>query len=400
MKTARGNRIHIGLYGKRNVGKSTIFNILLGQDFSIVSDVLGTTTDSVVKAIELQKVGAVSLIDTAGFDDIESLGNLRVEKTKETLLRADCVIFVLDNNGLENSDIEFLNEIKEIPTLAIINKQDEGEISQEKFQEIEKYFKNIIKISALKISRDEFLTKIEDILAEILKKRINELTSTLPEILKSGDFVHLVIPIDKEAPKGRLILPQVQVLRDLLDLGCSISISGVENLKETVENLKQAPKLVITDSQAFREVEEILPKNILLTSFSILFANLKGDIKTFINGAKTIDNLRDGDKILILESCTHHAIEDDIGRVKIPNLVKKYTSKNLIFEHYSGCDFPKNIEEYALIIHCGACMTNRNEILNRIKITTSKNVPITNYGIIISKCLGILNRAVEVFNLI
>lgn len=400
MKTARGNRIHIGLYGKRNVGKSTIFNILLGQDFSIVSDVLGTTTDSVVKAIELQKVGAVSLIDTAGFDDIESLGNLRVEKTKETLLRADCVIFVLDNNGLENSDIEFLNEIKEIPTLAIINKQDEGEISPQKLEEIEKYFKNIIKISALKISRDEFLTKIEDILAEILKKRINELTSTLPEVLNKGDFVHLVIPIDKEAPKGRLILPQVQVLRDLLDLGCSISISGVENLKETVENLKQTPKLVITDSQAFREVEEILPKNILLTSFSILFANLKGDIKTFINGAKTIDNLRDGDKILILESCTHHAIEDDIGRVKIPNLVKKYTSKNLIFEHYSGCDFPKNIEEYALIIHCGACMTNRNEILNRIKITTSKNVPITNYGIIISKCLGILNRAVEVFNLI
>lgn len=400
MKTARGNRIHIGLYGKRNVGKSTIFNILLGQDFSIVSDVLGTTTDSVVKAIELQKVGAVSLIDTAGFDDIESLGNLRVEKTKETLLRADCVIFVLDNNGLENSDIEFLNEIKEIPTLAIINKQDEGEISQEKLQKIEKYFKNIIKISALKISRDEFLTKIEDILAEILKKRINELTSTLPEVLNKGDFVHLVIPIDKEAPKGRLILPQVQVLRDLLDLGCSISISGVGNLKATIENLKQAPKLVITDSQAFREVEEILPKNILLTSFSILFANLKGDIKTFINGAETIDNLRDGDKILILESCTHHAIEDDIGRVKIPNLVKKYTSKNLIFEHYSGCDFPKNIEEYALIIHCGACMTNRNEILNRIKITTSKNVPITNYGIIISKCLGILNRAVEVFNLI
>lgn len=400
MKTARGNRIHIGLYGKRNVGKSTIFNMLLGQDFSIVSDVLGTTTDSVVKAIELQKIGPVSLIDTAGFDDVESLGNLRVEKTKETLLRADCVIFVLDNNGLENSDIEFLNEINEIPTLAIINKQDEGEISQEKLKEIEKYFKNTIKISALKISRDEFLTKVEDILAEILKKKINEVSTTLPEVLNKGDFVHLVIPIDKEAPKGRLILPQVQVLRDLLDLGCSISISGVENLKATIENLKQMPKLVITDSQAFKEVEEILPKNILLTSFSILFANLKGDIKTFIDGTKTVDSLDNGDKILILESCTHHAIEDDIGRVKIPNLIKKYTSKNLTFEHYSGCDFPKNIEEYALIIHCGACMTNRSEILNRIKITKTKNIPITNYGIIISKCLGILDRAVEVFNLI
>ena len=400
MKTTRGNRIHIGLYGKRNVGKSTIFNMLLGQDFSIVSNVLGTTTDSVVKAIELQKIGAVSLIDTAGFDDVDSLGSLRVEKTKETLLRADCVIFILDNNGLNEADIEFLGEIKDIPTLAIINKQDEKEISPQKLEEIEKYFKNIMKISALKISRDELLNQIEDILAEILKKKINENSSTLPEILNSGDFVHLVIPIDKEAPKGRLILPQVQVIRDLLDLGCSISISGVENLKETIENQKTLPKLVITDSQAFREVGEILPKNILLTSFSILFANLKGDIKTFINGAKTADNLKDGDKILVLESCTHHAIEDDIGRVKIPNLLKKYTGKALVFEHYSGCDFPKNIEDYALIIHCGACMTNRSEILNRIKITTAKNIPITNYGIIISKCLGILDRAVEVFNLI
>lgn len=398
MKTTRGNRIHIGLYGKRNVGKSTIFNMLLGQDMSIVSDVLGTTTDSVIKAIELQKIGPISLVDTAGFDDTDELGFKRVEKTKETLMRADCVIFILDNSGLNSIDIEFLNEIKDTPTLAIINKQDEGEISPQKLEQVEKYFKNIIKISALNISRDEFLSEIEDILSEILKKKINESTSILPDVIKAGDFVHLVIPIDKEAPKGRLILPQVQVIRDLLDRGCSISISGVENLKSTIENLKQAPKLVIVDSQVFKEVEQILLKEIMLTSFSILFANLKGDIKAFSKGAETIDNLKDGDKVLILESCTHHAIEDDIGKVKIPNLVKKYTGKNLIFEHFSGCDFPKNIEEYALIIHCGACMTNRSEILNRIKISTTKNIPITNYGIAISKCLGILDRAIKVFN--
>ena len=211
LKTTRGNRIHIGLYGKRNVGKSTIFNMLLGQDISIVSDVLGTTTDSVIKAIELQKIGPISLVDTAGFDDTDELGFKRVEKTKETLMRADCVIFILDNSGLNSIDIEFLNEIKDTPTLAIINKQDEGEISPQKLEQVEKYFKNIIKISALNISRDEFLSEIEDILSEILKKKINESTSTLPEMLQAGDFVHLVIPIDKEAPKGRLILPQVQV---------------------------------------------------------------------------------------------------------------------------------------------------------------------------------------------
>lgn len=398
MRETKGNRLNITIYGKRNVGKSTIFNLILGSDLSIVSEIKGTTTDSVRKAMELEPFGAISLVDSAGFDDVDALGKLRVEKTKKTLQEAELALFVCDSDGLDDTDLKFLNSIKEfkIPSILIVNKQDETKISQEKLEEAKKYFNSYVLISAKNTNKDEFLNLLKPEIKNILGEKYSPHVSSLPSCIKKGDVVFVVIPIDKAAPKGRLILPQVQVLRDLLDRGCIATCAGVDELDFAIKNIKVAPRLVIVDSQVFSEVEKIIPENIMLTSFSCLFANLKGDIKEFVSGANKIDNLQNGDKILILESCTHHATDDDIGRVKIPNLIKKYTGRELIFEHFSGCDFP-DVEAYSLVIHCGACMTNRREILNRVKICSELNIPITNYGIAISKCLGILDRAIEIF---
>ncbi len=400
MRETKGNRLNITIYGKRNVGKSTIFNLILGSDLSIVSEVKGTTTDSVRKAMELEPFGAISLVDSAGFDDVNALGKLRVEKTKKSLQEAELALFVCDSNGLDETDLNFLNLIKEfkIPSVLIVNKQDEIKISKEKLEEAKKYFNSYILTSAKNTNKDEFLNLLKPEIKNILGEKYSTHMSSLPSCIKKEDIVFVVIPIDKAAPKGRLILPQVQVLRDLLDRGCITTCVGVDELDFAIKNSKAEPRLVIVDSQVFSEVEKIIPKSIMLTSFSCLFANLKGDIKEFVSGADKIDNLQNGDKILILESCTHHATDDDIGRVKIPNLIKKYTGKELVFEHFSGCDF-SDVQEYNLVIHCGACMTNRKEIINRIKICNELNVPIVNYGIAISKCLGILKRAVEIFEI-
>ena len=398
MRETKGNRLNITIYGKRNVGKSTIFNLILGANLSIISEIKGTTTDSVRKAMELEPFGAISLVDSAGFDDVETLGKLRVEKTKKSLQEAEVALFVCDSNGLEEDDIKFLELINsfKIPSILIVNKQDEEKISPKKLEEAKKYFNSYILASAKNASRDEFLKTLKVELKNILGEKYNAHISSLPDVLKKGDVVIVVIPIDKAAPKGRLILPQVQVLRDLLDRGCAAICVGVDELDFAVKNSTVLPKLVIVDSQVFADVEKIIPENIMLTSFSCLFANLKGDIDEFVAGANKIDELQDGDKILILESCTHHATDDDIGQVKIPNLIKKYTGKELVFEHFSGCDFP-DVSSYSLVVHCGACMTNKKEILNRIKVCKELDISITNYGIVISKCLGILDRAVEVF---
>lgn len=398
MQETKGNRLNITLYGKRNVGKSTIFNLILGSDLSIVSDIKGTTGDNVRKAMELEPYGAISLVDSAGFDDVEKLGELKVEKTKKSLQEAELALFVCDSCGLDENDIKFLELINnyKIPSILIINKQDEEKISAEKLEEAKKYFKHYILTSAKTTKRDDFLKLLKAELEHILGKNYNVHTSTLPDAIKKGDVVFVVIPIDKAAPKGRLILPQVQVLRDLLDRGCIAICTGVDELDFAIKNSATEPKAVIVDSQVFAHVEKIIPKNIMLTSFSCLFANLKGDISEFVQGANKLDSLKDNDKILILESCTHHATDDDIGRVKIPNLIRKYTGKKLVFEHFSGCDFP-DVSAYSLVVHCGACMTNRKEILNRIDSCKKLNIPITNYGIAISKCLGILDRAMEIF---
>lgn len=395
MNTTKGNRLHIGFFGKRNVGKSSLVNKIIGQDISIVSDIAGTTTDVNQKSMELLPIGPVAFMDTAGFDDEGDLGVLRIEKTKKILARTDVAVFVVDSSPLSEFDFDFLNELKlkKIPVLLILNKVDTGILNDSCVEKLKKNSNGVLKISA-KYDLD-ITEKFKKALINILPDDFINRRRIIPDFINKGDAVVLVIPIDKEAPKGRLILPQVNVIRDLLDCGGVSVVCGIDELSDTIGNLKTPPKLVITDSQAFKQVAAIVPKDIMLTSFSILFAQLKGDLNTLVNGAAKIDELQDGNKVLILESCTHHPVEDDIGRVKIPGLIKKYTGKELVFEHYSGHDFPSDISGYSLVVHCGACMTNRREMLNRIDISLKNSVPITNYGIAISKCLGILDRAIK-----
>lgn len=396
MKTLKSMRLHIGLFGKTNVGKSSILNRITNQDVSIVSDIAGTTTDVVEKSMELLPVGPVNFLDTAGIDDVTALSAERIEKTMKVLNRTDIAVVICDYNGIddyEKSLIQKLNELN-IPFIILVNKTDIKEVKEEVFSELKKLSEHIIITST--VSDSQLVYKFKETLVKLLPDSFVNSPKIAGDLVPEKSTVILVIPIDKEAPKGRIILPQVQTIRDLLDSNCvTISVKESE-LQEAIDNLKVPPSLVITDSQAFKKVAEIVPENIPLTSFSILFAKLKGDLKAFIDGAKAIDTLQDGDKVLILESCTHHAIEDDIGRVKIPNLLRKRTGKNLIIENISGHDFP-DVSEYKLVIHCGACMTNRREVLSRILIANQKNVPITNYGIAISYCLGILSRAIKIF---
>ena len=396
MKTLKSMRLHIGIFGRTNVGKSSIVNKITSQQVSIVSEIAGTTTDAVEKSMELLPIGPVTFIDTAGIDDDSELGSLRVEKTKKIINRTDIAVIVTDYEGFteyEKNIILQLTELK-IPYLIVVNKDDIQSIPPNKLEELQQFTSNIIQTSAK--DDDEFIYKFKSKLVEFLPDDFVNSPKIAGDLVPEKSTVILVIPIDKEAPKGRIILPQVQTIRDLLDSHCLTYVTEVEELAHAISNLKNPPALVITDSQAFKQVSEIVPDNILLTSFSILFARLKGDLTAFIGGAEAIEKLQDGDKVLILESCTHHAIEDDIGRVKIPNLLKKKTGKNLIIENYAGHDFP-NIEGYKLIIHCGACMTNRREVLSRILTANKKGIPMTNYGVAISYCLGILPRAVKIF---
>lgn len=399
MKETRGNRLHITFLGKMNTGKSSLINRLFGREISIVSDFAGTTTDVNQKAMELLPLGPVSLLDTAGLDDEGELGSKRVEKTLQALDRTDIALVVFDNGGIKDCDIALFKELKsrKIPVISIVNKTDIAMPAQKDIEIIKNNSSQIVFLSAK--NDTDVISKIKQALILTADEEYINTPELLEGITEKNDTAVLVIPIDKEAPKGRIILPQVQTIRDLLDNRAISVVCGVENLDYTIKNLKTAPKIVITDSQAFKEVNEIIPQNILLTSFSIIFAKLKGDLKTFVKGADVLDEIKNEDKILICESCSHHPVEDDIGRVKIPNLIKKYTGKNLIFEYASGHNFPKNIEKYKLIVHCGACMTNRREVLSRIEIANSKNTAITNYGIVIAKCLKILPRVLKPFKL-
>ncbi|MBP3820515.1 [FeFe] hydrogenase H-cluster maturation GTPase HydF [bacterium] len=389
MNTLKSMRLHIGFFGKTNVGKSSILNRITNQEVSIVSEIAGTTTDIVEKSMELLPIGPVNFLDTAGINDLTELGAKRLEKTFNTLHRVDVGIIVCDYTGIGEYEKQLIEKMKElnIPYFIIVNKTDITQAPE---------IADAIYTSALK--DDTLIYKFKSALIKLLPEEFVNSPKIAGDLIPQKSTVIMVIPIDKEAPKGRIILPQVQTLRDLLDSNCITLAVKESELTEAIKNLKIPPALVITDSQAFKTVSEIVPADIPLTSFSILFARLKGDLRAFIQGAKAIDTLNDGDKILILESCTHHAIDDDIGRVKIPNLLRKKTEKNLIFENISGHDFP-DISGYKLIIHCGACMTNRREVLSRILRASQNGVPITNYGIAISYCLGILDRATKIFNL-
>lgn len=394
MKSLKSMRLHIGVFGRTNVGKSSLLNKITNQKVSIVSDIAGTTTDVVEKSMELLPVGPVTFLDTAGLDDETELSVQRIEKTMKVVNRIDVAVVVCDFNGIgkfENDLIEKFKELK-IPYLIVVNKCD---LAPKSFHiDLKSELSNIIYTSVKKDEKIVF--KFKEALVNLLPEDFVNSPKIVGDLVPAKSTVILVIPIDKEAPKGRIILPQVQTLRDLLDNNCLSYIVKESELKDALDNLKTPPALVVTDSQVFKKVSEIVPENVSLTSFSILFARLKGDLDEFVNGARAIENLKDGDMVLILESCTHHAIEDDIGRVKIPNLLRKKTGKNLVIHNYAGHDFP-DIKDYKLIIHCGACMTNRREVLSRVLIANQNNVPITNYGVVISYCLGILPRAIKIF---
>ena len=391
MKALKSMRLHIGIFGKTNVGKSSLLNKISNQSVSIVSDVAGTTTDVVEKSMELLPIGPVTFLDTAGLDDKTDLAEKRIEKTMKIINRCDVAVVVCDYNGIDEYEEELIKKFKElnIPYLIVVNKCDVKRISLEDYE-------NVLYTST--VSDKDIVFRFKEALVRLLPEDFVNTPKIAGDLVPEKSTVILVVPIDKEAPKGRIILPQVQTIRDLLDSNCLPYVVKETELKDALDNLKTPPALVVTDSQAFKKVAEIVPDDIPLTSFSILFARLKGDLNEFVKGAQAIENLRDGDKVSILESCSHHAIDDDIGRVKIPNLLRQKTGKDLKIEHYSGHDFP-DITPYKLIIHCGACMTNRREVLSRILVANNKNIPITNYGIVISYCIGILPRAVKVFSI-
>ena len=385
-ETPSGERLHIAFFGKRNAGKSSLVNAITGQDLSVVSDVEGTTTDPVSKSMELLPIGPVLIIDTPGFDDEGELGALRVKKTKQILNKADVAILVIDATvGMSDCDKELLDlfEDKKIPYLKVWNKSDL--IADDDLDGVVVSAKDQIGIWELK-------EKIG-----VLGNRGSNEKKLVADLVSPLDFVVLVVPIDSAAPKGRLILPQQQMIRDLLEAGAISIVVRESELEETLSRLGHKPAMVITDSQAFSVVSEIVPQDIPLTSFSILMARYKGFLETAVKGVCAIDRLKDGDKVLISEGCTHHRQCDDIGTVKIPTWLKQYTGKNLIIETSSGIGFPEDLSEYALIIHCGGCMLNEREVLYRMNHAMDEGVPFTNYGIVIAYMKGILARSIELF---
>ncbi|CEQ27301.1 [FeFe] hydrogenase H-cluster maturation GTPase HydF [Paeniclostridium sordellii] len=391
--TPNANRKHIGIYGNTNSGKSSLMNAILGQDISLVSSVEGTTTDPVQKAMELIPFGPILLIDTAGLEDKSELGEVRIKKSYDYLKRLDFSIYVIDG---KNIDIETYKIWKKqankynIGHIVVINKIDT--LNKDEINNIKNLFENPIFIS---VKENKGIDKLKEELIKSLEQE-EEDKPIVGDLLPYGSKVVLVVPIDSEAPKGRIILPQVQVIRDCLDHGIKTYVVRDTELSQALTDLKDID-LVITDSQAFKEVESIIPSDMKLTSFSILFARQKGEIRDFLEGTKKLDSLKPGDKILICESCTHNVSHEDIGRVKIPNMLKKIAGGDLIIDYKVGYDFKENVEDYDLIIHCGACMVNRKSILNKIEICKEKNVPITNYGMVIAYFTGILNRAVNIF---
>ncbi len=385
--TVSAERVHIGFFGMRNAGKSSLVNAVTGQELAVVSEVKGTTTDPVKKAMELLPLGPVVIIDTPGIDDEGELGEKRVEKARRVLNETDIAVLVADaSKELGHFDkmlLEIFNE-KKIPYIIALNKSDLlGNLSKADENEIFVSAKNGDGINELK----------ERLAAFSKQKQNNKVIVT--DLIEKGDTVILVIPIDEAAPKGRIILPQQQVLRELLDFNCTAVCCQVTELDSTIKNLAKKPSLVITDSQAFEQVSKIVPEDIRLTSFSILFARYKGELKTLIEGVRQLDKLCDGDTLLISEGCTHHRQCNDIGTVKLPGWIKKYTGKDVRFEFTSGTEFPDDLSKYALVVHCGGCMLNAAQMKSRISHTAEQNINIVNYGIAIAQMNGILKRSIE-----
>lgn len=388
--TPNAERIHIGIFGRRNAGKSSLINAITGQELAVVSDTAGTTTDPVSKAMELLPLGPVLITDTAGLDDEGELGSQRVKQSYRVLFKSDIALVVIDGTkGVTAFDEEIIEKLKErkVPYIKVINKCG--------------LLDSVPKPDADEIYTDA-LNKINIFeLKEMIGRKLDVKSETMQicgDLLNEGDFAVLVVPIDKAAPKGRLILPQQQTIRDVLEAGAAAIVCRDTELEDTLKKLGTKPKIVITDSQAFAKVEKIVPRDIQLTSFSILMARYKGDLETNVRGVTALDSLCSGDRILISEGCTHHRQCEDIGTVKLPNWVREYTGKDFSFEFSSGGTFPEDLSRYKLIIHCGGCTLNEREMKYRIASANEAGVPITNYGICIAYMKGILKRTVEPFD--
>ncbi len=385
-QTVSGERLHIGFFGKRNAGKSSLVNAVTGQELSVVSDVAGTTTDPVKKAMELFPIGPVLITDTPGFDDIGELGEKRVEKTLRTLASTDLAVLVVDGTaGFTAEDEQVLSLIKErgVPFLVVYTKADLGKAN--------------ITHEGISVSSQtgENIENLKTLLGKSKVKKQEKFI--LRDLVSAGDTVVLVMPIDESAPKGRLILPQQQTLRELLDLHCIPVCCQDTEVKATLTALKNPPKLVITDSQAFGRVSKDVPEDVMLTSFSILFARYKGDLLSLVSGAKALKGLKDGKKVLISEGCTHHRQCGDIGSVKIPALIRKYTGVEPELTFSSGNDFPKDLSQFSLVIHCGGCMLNETEMAYRMSLAKQQGIPMVNYGVAIACINGILKRSLQPF---
>lgn len=394
--TPKGMRLHIGLFGRRNVGKSSLLNALVRQQVSIVSDVPGTTTDPVEKPMELLPLGPVLFIDTAGIDDIGALGKLRAEGTRLIFERTDLGILVAEGDCWGEFEEGILSELdkRKVPAIVVFNKRDLAAPGEEILRDLQSREIAFVETTA---SRSEGLLALREALIRIAPEEFMDAPPILGDLISPGALVVLVVPIDLEAPRGRLILPQVQSIRDVLDHDSCCMIVKERELRDALDKLKNLPALVVTDSQAFLRVAGDVPGNVPMTSFSVLFARLKGDLHEFVQGVKAIDRLRSGSRVLVLESCAHHPIGEDIGRVKIPRWIRQYTGVDMEFVHRQGHDFPKDLSPYQLIIQCGACMLNRREVISRILRCRESGVPITNYGVAITYALGVLDRALSPF---
>ncbi len=397
--TPRSNRIHIALFGKRNAGKSSLINAITKQETAVVSPVKGTTTDPVYKSMELLPLGPVVFIDTAGLDDEGELGELRKRKTLEVVEKTDLALLVVDaEEGLSDFDISLAAYLrqKKIPSLGVLNKIDLEAGSEPLLKEMREKLE--LAVYAVSAASGKGINELRKAMGEAVPDDEDKF-KIVGDLVRPGDFVVLVTPIDKAAPKGRLILPQQQTIRDILEADAIAVVTKEYELKETLERLGTKPALVITDSQAFLKVAADTPKDVPLTSFSILFARHKGDLAELVRGARALEKLQDGDKILVAEACTHHQQSDDIGRVKIPRWIRQNTGKELHFEHASGYTFPGNITDYSLIVHCGSCMLNRRSMLHRIAQAVDAGVPNVYYGVLIAYVQGIFPRAIDMFPL-
>lgn len=393
----RGERLNIGLFGRRNVGKSSLLNALCGQEISIVSDTAGTTTDAVAKIYELIPVGPVTFFDTAGIDDIGEVGEKRVRATRRVLYKSDIAIIVTDENGVGAFERDLIKTAREleIPFIVVFNKSDDAGVEDGGRTERDGY-------PALRVSakNGKNVEALKTALKSLVPDHVLNAPPLLRDLIGKGDTVVCVCPVDSSAPKGRLILPQVQAIRDILDAEAfAYVIQNDQDYLKIRENLKKDPDLVVTDSQLVHKVRTVVPQNVRLTTFSTLFARYKGDLAKLYDGAAKIKALKDGDTVLIAEACSHHVQDDDIARVKLPAALKKATGKNISFEWAAGSDFPPDLERFALVVHCGGCMLSRLENLRRLNECVRRGVPVTNFGIAISAAQGILDRVVEPFGL-